>query len=301
MKRIKFLLRITIPIVCFVYLGAEIVKLSGNTRVNYHVFDIGTLLISLVLLLVIFLADAIGWQLILRSLKQELDVSKGIFIWFYSSFCRYIPGIIWPYLTRIDLCNSEGLDKNTVGTSMILENILLASTSVILSIPIIIQFYPLNFIFVFQTAMLFFLVVTIALLISKKEFFRVFIDKYMLSIRTLTKKNILLLATYYIVFWLIFGISFLVFCSSIINVEKGQYLLLVLAFPVSFAIGFIASISPGGLGIREGVLYTLLSLQLSNEDAALIALTSRLWLFSTEVFIAIAIVCIYLIGRFLRQ
>lgn len=301
MNKVKNLLKIAVPLLAFGFLWSELYKLTSSIDKNTLLLNPNLLAASLVLLLVLFIADAAGWNLILRSLKQHLSLERSLYIWFYSSFCRYIPGMIWPYLTRIELCKSAGIDRPTATTSMLLENLLLAGTSLALGAPLFFYFYEPNALEVLKTTPLILLGFVLLIYVSRSTVALQYTDKYLSTLKSLTPKALILLILYYLAFWLIFGITFLLFCQSIVSISEEQLLLIVLVFPVSFAIGFIASISPGGLGIREGVLYTLLMLQMDSTNAAFIAITSRLWLLAVELLIAFAITTIFLIKRFSNQ
>ena len=64
----------------------------------------------------------------------------------------------------------------------------------------------------------------------------------------------------------------------LIELEVPQLLLVVSAFVASWAAGFISVITPGGIGVREGVFVILLSSFLTVHEAALVAILARaLW------------------------
>lgn len=287
MNMLRMALKVLIPILSFGFLGSELFKLTeklGNSSVHINPT---VLAISTALLIGIFLADAKGWHLILTMTNQKLAAGKAFYIWFYSSFCRYIPGVIWPYLTRIELSKSVGIDRETTITSMMLENLLLAGTSLALAAPVIFLHLGVELQEAAISVAPFALAGSgIALFFAKTVLSTNLAKKYLSSLCAISKSSWILLIVYYTAFWLIFGFVFMLFATSTIQIKHEALLLVALSFPISFAIGFIASISPGGLGIREGVLYSLLSLQLASEDAAFLAITSRAWLMSVELLIA---------------
>lgn len=300
MISVKGILRLVIPLLAFGFLGSELYKLAQDVDTSNLSFRGELLACSFALLALVFIADAAGWNLILHSLNQRLPWQKAIYIWFYSSLSRYIPGIIWPYLSRIQMCSKQGISKTVTTASMILENALLASSSILLSSPLLLLYFELNLFKFFgvilsATALL---VIIFCLIRNSNQIAS--INRYLLPVRSFDLKKLFPLALFYIIFWLVFGYCFLLMCESILTIDPDKRLLVAMVFPVSFAIGFIVSISPGGLGIREGVMYTLLLPLLGSPNAALIAVFSRIWLVTMEAFIAIVICAAIVIKRGLR-
>lgn len=74
------------------------------------------------------------------------------------------------------------------------------------------------------------------------------------------------------------GLSFF-FISQSVNPDLGweSLVFLIGVANLSGAISMVAFFSPGGIGVREGVLLLLLGLMMSPEPALMIALLSRLW------------------------
>lgn len=298
---LKSILKILVPALAFSFLGLEIYKLIQDVDVEQLHLQVDALAASFALLALLFLADAAGWNLILRSLQQRLPWGKALYIWFYSSLSRYIPGVVWPYLSRMQMCNDHGISKTVTASSMMLENLLLAATSVGLSSPLLILYFQLNMLQTLGIILAVLFAATLSVYLYRSMLTIRFLDRYLFPLKTLNLHALLSLTLYYLAFWLLFGYSFLVFCQSILTIDPAQRLSVALTFPVSFAIGFIISISPGGLGIREGVMYTLLAPILGSSNAALIAVVSRIWLMAMELLIALGIAIALLVKRSLRH
>jgi uncharacterized membrane protein YbhN (UPF0104 family) len=58
--------------------------------------------------------------------------------------------------------------------------------------------------------------------------------------------------------------------------------LVVAAYAAAYAAGFLALLTPAGLGIREGVLVVALAPVLPAGPALVVALVSRLWMMLVE-------------------
>jgi uncharacterized membrane protein YbhN (UPF0104 family) len=55
------------------------------------------------------------------------------------------------------------------------------------------------------------------------------------------------------------------------------------AYSISWILGFLVLISPGGLGVREGLLAFFLKFAIPTPIATLMALISRIWITIGEV------------------
>jgi uncharacterized membrane protein YbhN (UPF0104 family) len=88
------------------------------------------------------------------------------------------------------------------------------------------------------------------------------------------------LACYYIAFWLLFGLVFWDFCQAIEPSVPLQ--VAVSSLTLSFLVGFLAFFAPGGIGVREAVLYGLVSGYASPASALAIAIGSRVFVMGGE-------------------
>ena len=58
---------------------------------------------------------------------------------------------------------------------------------------------------------------------------------------------------------------------------------MVAAYAAAYAVGFLALLTPAGLGVREGVLVVALAPVLPAGPALVVALSSRLWMMLVEL------------------
>lgn len=86
--------------------------------------------------------------------------------------------------------------------------------------------------------------------------------------------------------WLLLGMAFWLFVSSLTDLGPEALLTVVGIFAAAYVAGFLAVFVPGGLGVREGVLAALLALYIPPSIAVAVAIAARIW--STAVEIAAA-------------
>ncbi|MDE0018640.1 MAG: hypothetical protein OXU51_20840 [Candidatus Poribacteria bacterium] len=89
----------------------------------------------------------------------------------------------------------------------------------------------------------------------------------------------------YLLLWGLFGTAFFLFIHSIHPVDASEIIIVTGIYAVAWIIGFLSFLTPSGLGVREGVLSLLLTTILPPATATLVALLSRLWTLSAELFL----------------
>lgn len=85
--------------------------------------------------------------------------------------------------------------------------------------------------------------------------------------------------------WLLYGMAFYVFAHAVSPRATGNASAYIAVYTGSYLAGYLALFAPGGLGVREGVLVLAMPAfgLASAADAAIIAVTSRLWLTVLEI------------------
>jgi uncharacterized membrane protein len=87
----------------------------------------------------------------------------------------------------------------------------------------------------------------------------------------------------YAVAWIAVGVSFAALVQALTPLHWSQVPGLVAVFSAAYVIGFLTLLTPGGLGVREGVLTLLLATILPSGVSAVVAILARLWMVVVEV------------------
>ena len=87
--------------------------------------------------------------------------------------------------------------------------------------------------------------------------------------------------------WICQGLAFFLFVRSFASVEWTDAGVLTACFAFAWIVGFLSFLTPGGLGVREGLLGVLLANYIPATQATLVALLCRLWMLSTEMLLAL--------------
>jgi hypothetical protein len=85
--------------------------------------------------------------------------------------------------------------------------------------------------------------------------------------------------------WLLYGVAFWLFARGITPRATGNASSYIAVYTGSYLAGYLALFAPGGVGVREAVLVIAMPKfdLASAPDAAVIAITSRLWLTILEI------------------
>ena len=279
--------KIVLPIIAFIFLGNLIVNywpevVAANWQINCRLLSF-----SLVALTFIFFLDAYGWWLILKASDENISAFKAMAIWLRSSLTRYIPGVVWAYVSRVVLLAEHGVTSRNCIFSIVVESVMLTLGSFTIGLPILLTLLDVELLLgmglgiLCIAAILFGLSGTGFRCLSQLPLIGHYICESEFS-RCRWRWTIYF---FYSFFWLCFSAVFLLFLTSIsIRFESFNELFFAgSAFSASFCIGFVLIVFPGGLGIREATLYGLLSMLINPALAITISVASRLWLIVGEL------------------
>ena len=85
--------------------------------------------------------------------------------------------------------------------------------------------------------------------------------------------------------WLVYGLAFEIFVAGVLGHASGAYPTYLAAYTSSYLIGYIFLFAPAGVGFRETAMLELLQVAglAAHPEAALVTVTSRIWLTVLEV------------------
>jgi len=280
MRRIFHIAIILVSVVSMVT-----VLISQWNQIHTIQIEVNRLLISISLLGVIalFFLDAYGWHLILRAMGYSLPAMHSLRIWVLSSITRYLPGGVWPYVSRASLAKEYGVDIKSSSLSLYLETLMLLTSSLAVGFPslLVAVNIPISPLSALPILVAFGLLMHPKLILLLR-FFPGKVGIAMGSVRPPGVKRIAGLYFYYVIFWILFGVIFVCFVSSIYRVDAKNWIYIGSSLPFAFFSGFVVVFFPGGIGIRETTLFLLLRPFLPHPECLLIAIGSRLWIMTGE-------------------
>jgi len=238
-----------------------------------------------------FLVVVMAWRMMLKRLGFSLNYLPAFRIWFRSNFARYLPGRVWGVLSMLYMCEKKGMPRSLAVMSGVLIQIFSLFSVFALGLMYmatapgtIREVMPISDSAVLIAIGLFSVVLVISPFFTDGTKFvlrRLRKTSYTVDIRVLDRLAFFFLFTF---IWLLYGASFGFFVFSVSNVPQNDFMNLVPIFPVAYTLGFVSLLTPGGIGVREGVMTFLLLPYLPVSVAGLIALAARIWMTLGELF-----------------
>lgn len=244
------------------------------------------------------------WLRIVRLFKVNVSYKKVLKIWFVSSLGRYIPGKIWHFAGMTYFLTKEGVNTEVSFTSSFIVQIYSILTGAIIGAFTLVSITKnLNPI---ALGIFIILCFVLGLIVSNKKLINSFL--YFIAEKRKQKKQEIEFSSFYlplflllyVFFWFVRGLSFYLFIKSFTMPEVNarvfscEFLTATSVFSASYISGLLFLLSPGGVGIREGVMSSLLNkcMGISIGISSMITVFNRIMLTVTELlclFISLAI------------
>jgi len=247
-------------------------------QADYHLLCLSFLILTSSLFLL-----AVAWYYILRKLGANLRPLAAVSAYFYSNLLRYVPGTFWYTIGRVHLAKRQDVPEDKSSVSLVLElcfsvlSALLvgAGTWVIApgSVPVLAILGTILFLLVIIWPPFFLRLVNGILRAIRRE-------EIALALRY---RDMLLLLTPYVAFWIIYGTGFWVLLRSVYSGSLPSLWATITICALSWVAGFVSFPIPQGIGVREAVMAHLLGAYVPFAVASVVALASRLLMLLAEV------------------
>ena len=230
-----------------------------------------------------------AWYLITLKVGIALSLRETVATWFYSQLGKYLPGKVWIFIGRFYLYQSKGRGGQEISVALYFETVTVLMAAGLVSL---IALAPVGIHWIDSRGGWFPI-----LLLSLGLFFLILhprvLEKMINLILSLLGRNPLRLSVSYgdmlsillvnFLAWSWGGLGFYFFIDSIFPVTWEYVLFLSGALALANILGLVAVFAPGGLGVREGVLVTLLSQIMPGGVAVVLSILTRLWMTLIEV------------------
>lgn len=251
------------------------------------------------------------FTMLLRCTSQDTSVPfRNAFALFHlANITRYLPGRIWGVVRLLSLSYQFGLSKAAVGGSLTLHVGIETALGGLIAISLLfskqmrdtalgvlekISGHTLLFTLAVVGAIVgvLFLIPKVSVharqaLKTLREIGQPFCQKsFWLSASYLRGDGGVGILASHILLWSCQGLAFYLFVRSLAPVAWTDAGILTACYAFAWIVGFLSFLTPGGLGIREGLLGLLLSSYMSVPQATLVALLCRVWMLSAELILA---------------
>ena len=272
--------------------------LQTHTQLKDATFQIhwGCLVGSFCAILFYWSAYLYPFATLLSGITAKHVPFRAAFTLFHlANITRYLPGRIWGVVRLLSLSHRFGLSKTAVGSSLTLHVGIETALGGLIGISLI--FSPkmretavgILDTFSGRTLLLTFIVVgfLVGILFCIPKLAH-HVKAFLKTLEPLVKKTRLwgnVLAVHSLL-WICQGTAFFLFVKSFAPVQWTDAGVLAACFAFAWVVGFLSFLTPGGLGIREGLLVLLLANYMPTPQATLVALLCRVWMLSAEIVLA---------------
>ena len=277
-KIVQYLLSVIVLLLTFYFFSNEFRNnwLEIKTyRPDIHLIYI---MLSLGCIIACYLLVTYGWfeNIRLFTTHKQISFTESLAFVNTTSLAKYIPGKLWSYPIQIAMLGNLGFSKSLVFHVNIIALISLLSSSTLIGM-IYITFFSKIIAFNFSLFLLCLIVVFYTIFILFNSFFftlftvivkkmiHMEISTYNIPLNTMLKLQIIYLSAN-----IFFSLSGFFICKGLgYQIDVYNAYNLSSAILISDVIGFAAIVAPGGLGVRESILYLLIK-EFSPRPLALI-------------------------------
>lgn len=275
----------------------------SNQSISQSIGGINLVILALGLLafLPYFFIRALIWQTVLKEKGNIVELRQCAFLWESSEIKRFVPGFIWPLVSRTMAFSNKRLTKKEVAYSLFVEVeafLLGCMLLSLFSIPFVFYHLPINVsLKLFAVVVFLILTITLTLLFIFATSVTSFIKRFKnlpAADKPLAReaKNALSQFSFWTNFKLLtlsvtslffFGLGTYLTIVSIAFLSPALFLNLIGLFVLSMLIGYLSFITPMGLGVREAVLISGLSALMPIPLASASAIYARIGLVISEL------------------
>jgi len=283
LRKYGLILQIVLTIAALIYFGFKLkddihplIVFIKDRPINFFTF-----FLSFFFLFGYYLIATEFWRRLINLCGERVDFKLALKLFSFSQFGKYLPGRIWVILGRTQMAPTHGLNPLVITVSSSIEQFFILASG-LFYIPFVFPAYSSSGLILYYLAFF-----SILLLCSRR--LRPYLDKIAKKyvkpsiVERFSTSRILAFLLGYILAWGIFGIGFYLFLTSFTPLGWGFYPVAVGSFVVSWVFGILSIFTPGGLGVREGVLIATLQGWLGSVVALGVSMGSRIWLVLSEI------------------
>jgi len=253
-KGVRLALQLGVAVLVFGFLVLTVVGQWSEIQdkgVHFHVL---WLLPALVVLLVFFALNALGWDLLLRFLGYRLGAGRAQVAWGQPLLARYVPGSVLYVLGRVLLSERAGVPRRLTLASIVYEQALQATSAVIVSAYFLIdhpdlQGQPLRWGIL--------LLVPLALGLLHPRIFGPLADRVLRAFgrdplpATMPLRGVVSVLAFYTLNWGVIAVGLFCVARSVSSVSPSDIMVVGAAQAFGYVAALATLVAPAGLGIRD--------------------------------------------------
>lgn len=276
-KKIPHFLSLAVIMVVVYFFYREF-KSNWELLHNYQFsIKLNYIIISFVITSIAFLIDAFILKICINKYVERKKISflTSVVILNTSNVFKYIPGIIWGYTAQILWFSKKGISKYKVLYANFICSISAVIVSILLGIMHARYYFPIMG-FKSEVVWLIFLILDLLFIFCNSKLtnflIRIINRGFNREIQTLHTPKFLLIGIQmiYLIQWNLVGLGGYFLAQGIgLEISFTNFYALLASMSLSWVIGYLSVITPGGLGVREGIMYLMLN-HVTNVQTSLI-------------------------------
>ena len=245
--------------------------------------------ITFVLLMSVVAVNSLAWWFITARLGISRGIGPAFSDYCLSNLSRYLPGSFWYALARTRMAGNDPRTRRLAAVGMLYEVGLVFVAFVLVAMvlgPSIVLKNPAALLISMGLAGLFLVVSTRSSIVE--SFFGRAISKVMpdAQFRVIPPIGVLTLLGTYVLIVVLMSSGFFFAGRSVSSVGAGHFGSVVGLFAAAWVVGFLVPVTPSGLGVRDGILISGVSLIASPVAAVAAPIAHRLLTILSEVVFA---------------
>lgn len=227
------------------------------------------------------------WRSTVAAWDERLPLRAAARIWFVSNLGRYIPGKVWQVGAMGVMAHDAGVSAvAAVGSALVISlvNVLVGFAVVAVTGGALLTI-PVTTILLLALAVAGVVALPWVLPPLMRLAARVTGRASLGTSKQLPARAIWIAAAGCAVAWVLYGLAFRQLAVALLGAASGDAAAYVAVFTLSYLVGFLVLIAPGGLVAREVSMLSLLGAAglASQSEAAVLVVASRLWLTVLEI------------------
>lgn len=215
----------------------------------------------------------------------RVSLTSALRVFAAANLARYIPGGVWQFASLAAMSASTGLSVVSVASAAVFQQIVLASTGLILGLSLApvarlgqAWSMPLPVLAAMLLTGLAGLVVLLPPMTRKIDTWVSRRQKMVITLPRVRRRDVAWYVVLSGVGWIGYATAFVLFTHAVLDHVPLNAAVLGGSFVLSYVVGILAVFAPSGLIVREAALVALVAPALGGEHALALALASRLWL-----------------------
>jgi uncharacterized membrane protein YbhN (UPF0104 family) len=273
------------------YVLWTLVRNWGQVQAAATTWDVAWIALHFVVVLTFFAAMPLVWRQTIAACGIEAPAAAVIISAYLPNLYKYIPGKIWTVASRVELLaryTPTSRSSSAAATSLAYVMELIGTGPCFLSIAWLMPNGQLRMAAVILAVAM--CVVTLLPNVAAQPLVWV-LRKYGHGMQKGTALRTLpFVYSCYVAYWMIYAVSGAALLRGLGVTNVREMAITGCAMVAAWLIGFVSLVTPGGVGVREGVMIAILGPVIGPARAALVSVVARLsWTFAEAVGAAVAI------------